>query len=117
MSPAAEPTFKDHLSGNSSDYVVYRPAYPVELFAWLAEQSPERGLAWDMDRLMGYFATWSAVKAYRRQREEDLLPALRDRLAAWSASGVSLATAKNIKWPLSLRFGRIQAFIAVPALK
>lgn len=63
---------------------------------------------WNLDQLMGYFATWSAVKAYRRALGQDPLPALRDRLAPlWLASGVSLATAKNIKWPLSLRLGRI----------
>lgn len=63
---------------------------------------------WTLDQLMGYFATWSAVKAYRRDLGQDPLPVLRERLASiWLASGVSLATAKNIKWPLSLRFGRI----------
>lgn len=258
MSPAAEATFKDHFSGNSADYAVYRPSYPAGLFAWLAEQAPGRELAWDcatgsgqaahglaphfarvvatdasadqiaqakphagityqvapaeasglqsasvdlvsvaqaahwfdlpafhvevrrvlrpggvlamwcygrlqiepaldeviedfyngvlgpfwpperrhvetgyrdmvfpytelpvpafamgadwnLDQLMGYFATWSAVKAYRRATERDPLPDLRARLVSvWLASGVSLATPKNIKWPLSLRFGRIQ---------
>ncbi len=63
---------------------------------------------WNLDQLMGYFATWSAVKAYRRALNRDPLPELRERLASlWTASGVSLATAKNIKWPLSLRFGRL----------
>jgi len=62
---------------------------------------------WTLDQLMGYLATWSAVKAYRRTLGQDPLPDLRNRLASvWQASGVSLATPKNIKWPLSLRFGR-----------
>lgn len=66
------------------------------------------GANWNLDQLMGYFATWSAVKAFRRATGQDPVPALRDRLAAaWSASGVSIATAKNIKWPLSVRFGRV----------
>ena len=66
------------------------------------------GAAWNLDQLMGYFATWSAVKAYRRETGQDPLPELLERLAApWLASGVSLATAKNIKWPLSVRFGRV----------
>ena len=65
------------------------------------------GAAWNLDQLMGYFATWSAVKACRRATGRDPLPALRDRLAgAWRGSGVSLAKPKIIKWPLSLRFGR-----------
>jgi SAM-dependent methyltransferase len=62
---------------------------------------------WTLDQLMGYLATWSAVKAYRRTLGQDPLPDLRNRLASvWQASGVSLATPKTIKWPLSLRFGR-----------
>ncbi len=257
MSPAPDPVFKDHFSGNSADYAAYRPDYPAALFAWLAAQAPGRTLAWDcatgsgqaalglaphfqrveatdasvdqiaqarpharvnyrvapaeapglpsasvdlvtvaqaahwfdlpvfhaevkrvlrpdgvlaiwcyerlrvepaldevidafygqrlgpywpperrhvetgyrdldfpfrelegpafamdaawnLDQLLGYFATWSAVKACRRETGDDPLPALRDRLASiWLASGVSLAAPKNIKWPLSLRLGRI----------
>jgi len=63
---------------------------------------------WRLDQLMGYFATWSAVKAYRRERNCDPLPALRARLEErWLGRGVSLATPKTIKWPLSLRFGLV----------
>lgn len=247
--------FKDHFSGNSSDYAAYRPGYPADLFAWLASQAPGRDLAWDcatgsgqaalgltpyflavvatdasaaqvaqarshprvryavapaedsglaaasvdlvtvaqaahwfdlpafhaevkrvlrpggvlalwcyerlgidpaldevvesfygrqlgphwpperrhvesgyrhldfpytelaapafamearwtLDQLMGYFATWSAVKRYRQATGSDPLPALRRALAAlW----VSLDEPKPIKWPLSLRLGRVQA--------
>lgn len=64
--------------------------------------------AWNLDQLLGYFATWSAVKAYRHALGRDPLQELRPRLeSAWLASGVSLATPKNIKWPLSLRLGRL----------
>lgn len=59
--------------------------------------------SWNLDQLMGYFSTWSAVKTYRDSVGEDPLPALRERLAArW----ISLASAKTIKWPLSVRLGR-----------
>jgi hypothetical protein len=110
MSPGVESSavFKDHFSDNSADYATYRPAYPEELFAWLAAQATGRERAWNLDRLEGYLATWSAVKAYRRAAGQDPLQGLRPRLeSAWLASGVSLATPKNIKWPLSLRLGRI----------
>lgn len=61
---------------------------------------------WTLDQLMGYFATWSAVKRYRQATGNDPLPALRGTLEAlW----VSLEKPKPIKWPLSLRLGRIQA--------
>ncbi len=39
--------FKDHFSGHAGVYATYRPRYPEALFAWLAEQSPGRSLAWD----------------------------------------------------------------------
>ncbi len=37
----------DHFSGHAQDYARYRPSYPHELFAWLAEQCPAHQLAWD----------------------------------------------------------------------
>lgn len=40
-------TFKDHFSGHAGEYAKYRPRYPAELFARLAEIAPTRELAWD----------------------------------------------------------------------
>jgi SAM-dependent methyltransferase len=94
------PPERRHVEAGYRDMDFPYMELPVPAFAMEA--------AWNLDQLMGYFATWSAVKAYRRALGLDPLPALRDRLAtAWLVSGVSLATAKNIKWPLSLRFGRL----------
>jgi SAM-dependent methyltransferase len=59
---------------------------------------------WTLDQVLGYFSTWSALKAYRAATGEDPLPVLRDRLAA---AWISLASAKTIKWPLSVRLGRV----------
>src|SRR5690242_2904262 len=39
--------FKDHFSGHANIYREARPTYPATLFAWLAEQAPDRELAWD----------------------------------------------------------------------
>ena len=39
--------FKDHFSGHASDYARFRPRYPSELFAYLADIVPERERAWD----------------------------------------------------------------------
>lgn len=63
----------------------------------------EMGATWTLDQLLGYFSTWSAVKAYQKATGVDPLPALRERLAA---AWISLASAKPIKWPLSVRLGR-----------
>jgi SAM-dependent methyltransferase len=45
---AAQSVFKDYFSGQSDAYRRYRPAYPPELFDWLARQAPGRGLAIDV---------------------------------------------------------------------
>src|SRR4051794_34674393 len=39
--------FKDHFSGHAADYREFRPAYPPELFTFLASVPPGRDLAWD----------------------------------------------------------------------
>jgi SAM-dependent methyltransferase len=40
-------SFKDHFSKQADDYAKYRPAYPRELFEYLASLAPARLLAWD----------------------------------------------------------------------
>jgi len=42
------PVFKDHFSGQSDAYQKCGPAYPPELFAWIAGQAPGRRLAVDV---------------------------------------------------------------------
>lgn len=37
----------DHFSPVAAEYAEFRPRYPAELFAWLAEQVPRHELAWD----------------------------------------------------------------------
>jgi SAM-dependent methyltransferase len=39
--------FKDHFSGHANIYREARPTYPSALYAWLAQQTPDRELAWD----------------------------------------------------------------------
>jgi SAM-dependent methyltransferase len=40
--------FKDLFSGYAADYARFRPSYPPQLFAWLADVSPARHLAVDL---------------------------------------------------------------------
>lgn len=40
-------TFRDHFSTIAGEYAQYRPTYPDALFAWLADLTPDRRLAWD----------------------------------------------------------------------
>ena len=39
--------FEDHFSKLAETYAQYRPHYPADLFAYLAQQTPEHALAWD----------------------------------------------------------------------
>lgn len=60
-------------------------------------------LEWDLDNLIGYLGTWSAVQRYQRATGEDPLPALRAEIAPfWPAP----AQARTVTWPLHLRVGR-----------
>jgi SAM-dependent methyltransferase len=40
-------TFKDHFSKQATDYAIFRPGYPQELFTYLGSVAPSRQLAWD----------------------------------------------------------------------
>lgn len=61
--------------------------------------------AWPLERLLGYFGTWSAVNRCRRQTGRDPLEALGRELAAvWGDPSVP----RPVRWPLHLRVGRIR---------
>jgi SAM-dependent methyltransferase len=73
-------------------------------FPWREESVPAFALEtdWDLDEVMGYLATWSAVQRFRDRLGRDPLPALRPPLeAAWSTGG-----RRRLRWPIHLRLGR-----------
>lgn len=79
-------------------------AYRTLPFPWAEETTPGFGLAtdWDLEQVLGYLASWSAVQRCRERSGRDPLEALRPRLAAlWPPSG-----ALRLRWPLHLRLGR-----------
>lgn len=60
-------------------------------------------LEWDLDALVGYLGTWSAVQRYRQDRHEDPLVSARARLArVWGDP----AKKRRVAWPLTLHVGR-----------
>jgi SAM-dependent methyltransferase len=72
-------------------------------FPWREEPVPSFSLAsdWDIDRVMGYLATWSAVQRYRDIDGADPLPAVRQELEPlWGG------TVRRLTWPIHLRLGR-----------
>jgi len=56
---------------------------------------------WDIDQVMGYLATWSAVQRYRDTTGADPLPAVREDLEPLWAG-----TLRRLTWPIHLRLGR-----------
>ncbi|CAO3418578.1 class I SAM-dependent methyltransferase [Azospirillum endophyticum] len=48
--------FKDHFSAQAGDYRAFRPTYPDELAAALADAAPARDLAWDVGCGNGQFS-------------------------------------------------------------
>jgi SAM-dependent methyltransferase len=61
-------------------------------------------MEWELEHLMGYLATWSAVKEYERRLGVDPLALIAEELAA--AWGDPRQT-RRISWPLALRVGRV----------
>ena len=60
---------------------------------------------WSADQLLGYVGTWSAVQSLRRAGRGAELDRFGDALReAWGDS----AEARLIRWPLSLRLGRVR---------
>lgn len=58
---------------------------------------------WDLDHLLGYVASWSAVDRCRRATGADPLPAFERELAAlWGAP----EQVREIRWPLTVLAGR-----------
>lgn len=60
--------------------------------------------SWRFDHLLGYLATWSAVKEFKAATGEDPLAKITAALqAAWGETGEY----RRVSWPLVIRAGRI----------
>jgi SAM-dependent methyltransferase len=73
-------------------------------FPWREEPAPAFCLEcdWDLEQVMGYLATWSAVQRCRDRTGRDPLAVVEPRLAAlWPRS-----VARRVRWPVHLRLGR-----------
>ncbi|MEJ2521996.1 MAG: class I SAM-dependent methyltransferase [Gammaproteobacteria bacterium] len=75
--------------------------FPFEPVAAPAFQMHAR---WPMERLLGYFSTWSAVLRCRRDTGRNPLGPLAVRLeTAWGEP----SRPQDIRWPVALRIGRV----------
>jgi SAM-dependent methyltransferase len=68
---------------------------PVPEIAMIAE--------WEAEDLLGYFDTWSSVRAYERSVGHSPIPALREALGRVWPAGRRL----SVRWRLAVRAGRI----------
>lgn len=73
-------------------------------FAELAAPRFEMRRTWTLEQLLGYVATWSAVRALEEQEGHGDFEAVHRRLAArWGEPSVP----REVRWPLWLRVGRV----------
>ena len=88
--------FKDHFSPQAGSYAKFRPSYPNELYAWLAEQVAQKDHAWDCATGSGqaavalaqYFDQITATDASDSQLKNALAhPKVTYRTAPAEASG------------------------------
>jgi hypothetical protein len=64
----------------------------------------ELRVRWSLSQLRDYLGSWSALAAYRRERGEDPLASLMERIANfWGPSD----SPRDVTWPLGLRVGRV----------
>ncbi len=61
--------------------------------------------SWDLDHVIGYLGTWSAVSAYRKQTGRDPIALIKEPLlSAWGPPKQH----RPVRWRLTLRAGRIR---------
>lgn len=62
-------------------------------------------MRWTLEKLLGYFSSWSGTKRYTEAQGKSPLPQLEaEMLAVWGDPGV----AREVRWPITLRVGRNQ---------
>jgi SAM-dependent methyltransferase len=112
-------TFKDHFSDRASAYARFRPAYPPELFQWLAAESPVRELAWDAGTgsgqaavgLAAHYATVVATDPSPDQlAEARQYPGVQYRRGMEGESGLGPASADLVTAAQALHWFDLEAF-------
>ena len=73
-------------------------------FPEIAAPAFDMTVEWDVDRFLGYLRTWSAVIRCRESTGIDPVADAPALSAAWGRPG----EVRTVRWPLSLRAGRVQ---------
>jgi hypothetical protein len=59
---------------------------------------------WDLEQLLGYLSTWSAIRRARELGQEEVLRSFADEFAAiWGDH----RTRCSLAWPINMRLGRL----------
>ena len=87
-------TGPDHFSSQSSDYSLYRPTYPGQLFKYMASLSPSRELAWDCGTGNGQAAI-DLSRYFRRVIASDTSAAQIDKAQPHEKIDYRVASAEN----------------------
>ena len=113
------PRFPDHFSGVAGHYADRRPRYPAALFAWLASQCADHGLAWDCgagsgqasSALAQYFRRVIASDASEAQiAEAEPHPGIEYRVAAAEQSGLDTHCADLVVVAQALHWFDLERF-------
>lgn len=90
------PPERVHVENAYGDLPFPFPIIPTPIFDMRAH--------WDLDHLLGYLGSWSAVTRCRARTGEDPLAAIEQPLReAWGPSGHP----RRIQWPLEVKAGRV----------
>ena len=73
-------------------------------FEEISTQPMEISLQWNLEQLMGYISTWSAVKKAKSVGKEDLLIQFHKELSELWGDPTQLRT---IVWPVNIRAGKL----------
>lgn len=112
---------RDHFSAVAADYARYRPGYPAELFAWLAQRAGGRRRAWDCATgngqaavgLAGYFDRVVATDASEAQiAHAEPSDRVEYRLAPAEASGLEPASIDVVTVAQALHWLDVDRFYA-----
>ena len=113
--------FPDHFSAVAADYASHRPTYPAALFEWLADQAPNRRIAWDCATgsgqaardLAGHFDRVIATDAAAAQIDAaPTHPGVQFHVAPAEASGLKPASVDLVTVAQALHWFRVDAFFA-----
>ncbi|RZM82411.1 class I SAM-dependent methyltransferase [Leptolyngbya iicbica] len=114
-------TFKDYFSGHATDYAQYRPHYPAELFAWLAQQCGQRDRVWDCATgngqaaiaLAEHFTQVIATDGSAAQLQQaPVHPQVTYRVAVAEASGIAARSLDLVTVAQAVHWFQLEAFYA-----